>query len=38
MEITKRLLEVITENTGVDVNIKSRKREIVECVLYILMF
>ena len=30
MEITKRLLEVINEHTGVDVNIKSRKREVIE--------
>ena len=30
MEITQRLLEVINEHTGVDVNIKSRKREVVE--------
>jgi hypothetical protein len=30
MEITKRLLEVITENTGIDVTVKTRKRETIE--------
>jgi chlorite dismutase len=30
MEITKRLLEVITENTGIDVTLRTRKRETVE--------
>jgi hypothetical protein len=30
MEITKRLLEVITENTGIDVTLKTRKRETIE--------
>jgi len=30
MEITKRLLEVIKENTGIDVTVKTRKRETIE--------